>query len=68
MSESLNRTEITPKVVRRALKRSNLSNIAVARELKIAISTIRDFRKGNDTVLSSIQRVKVYTLTKKGTF
>lgn len=68
MDKPLNRNEITPVIVRKALNRSNISNIAVAREVKIAISKIRDFKRGDDQALSTIERIKVYTLIKKGTF
>ena len=68
MNEPLNRNEITPSVVRKALGHSNISNIAVARELKIAISKVRDFKKGIDTSLSALERVKLYALVKRGTF
>ena len=68
MDKPLNRNEITPVIVRKALNRSNISNIAVAREVKVAISKIRDFKRGDDQALSTIERIKVYTLIKKGTF
>ena len=68
MNKPLNRTEITPKKVRNALSHSNISNVAVARELKIPISKVRDFKKGIDESLNTIERIKLYTLIKRGTF
>ena len=68
MEESLDRSKITPALVRKEITKSNLSNIAIARECKIAMSKIRDFRKGDDQALSTIERIRVRTLTKRGTF
>ena len=68
MDKPLDRNEVTPSVVRKKLSHSNISNIAVARELKVSISKVRDFKKGLDTALSTIERIKLYTLIKRGTF
>lgn len=68
MDKPLDRTKITPAVVRKALTKSNMSNIAVARECKISISQVRDFRKGDGMALSTMERIKVYSLIKRGTF
>jgi hypothetical protein len=68
MDKPLDRTKITSAIVRKALGRSNMSNIAVARECKISISQVRTFRAGNDMALSTIERIRVFTLLRKGTF
>jgi len=66
--EVLDRSKITPNSVRKELSRSNLSNIAIARECKLSLSKIRDFRKGVDGELSKLDLIKIHTLVKKGTF
>ncbi len=68
MDKPLDRREITPSMVRKKLSHSSITNVAVARELKVSISKIRDFKKGMDTALSTIERIKLYTLIKRGTF
>jgi hypothetical protein len=68
MENSLDRNKVTPKVVRHALNKSNLSNIAVAREVKIPIRSIAAFRKGDDNAISTLDRIKILTLIRKGTF
>ena len=68
MDKPLDRNEVTAAVVRKKLSHSNISNVAVARELKIPISKVRDFKKGMDSALSTIERIKLFTLIKRGTF
>lgn len=68
MKKSMDRTKVTPAIVRKALTKSSLSNIAIAREVKISITNITAFRKGDDQAISTMERIKVFTLIKRGTF
>jgi len=68
MDKPLDRSKVTPLVVRKALSKSNLSNTAVAREIKVPIRSVSSFRKGDDQALSTMERIKLFTLIRKGTF
>lgn len=68
MNQPLDRSKVTPSGVRSKLNKSNYSNIAVAREIRVPIRNVRAFRKGDDSALSKLEQIKVLTLIKRGTF